>query len=494
MLTQKPYQDSSNCMISSSNYTNMSSAMSQSLSYTMSGINMSNYASQPANQVFVSSMISSNANNVPLGTSCINPTTSLTNTNPNLSSTPSSVASDNANGGAAPNSEGPCLSPAMANSNTPLSPMSATAATGNNLSGMNSPPSMNHSNMNGNLLSSRSEYVSPSGAADSSTSALLQRARADKTYRRNYTHAKPPYSYISLITMAIQHCPSRMLTLSEIYQFIMDLFPYYRQNQQRWQNSIRHSLSFNDCFLKVPRTPDKPGKGSFWTLHPDSGNMFENGCFLRRQKRFKCEKKDNTRQAKSGSTTSASSNGSLNSNKSSVENNQTNLNSTVNMNQGTMNGLINSSYGHQIDQRHLNGLNGLQDDCKIEQNSHHHHHHHHHPHSQQQHPQHHSHSHIDHMNSLYSAQSRGGLADPTVLHQNMFFPGQLKADPHYLNREHPFSIQSIIAGEAGKDNMKLYEMQCNPYSPLSPMTPVHTSGMPNDSSAYYHHPSLYHSS
>jgi len=30
------------------------------------------------------------------------------------------------------------------------------------------------------------------------------------------------------------------------------------------------------------------GKGSYWTLHPESGNMFENGCYLRRQKRFKC--------------------------------------------------------------------------------------------------------------------------------------------------------------------------------------------------------------
>uniref|UniRef100_A0A8C9DIL5 Forkhead box A2 n=1 Tax=Prolemur simus TaxID=1328070 RepID=A0A8C9DIL5_PROSS len=120
--------------------------------------------------------------------------------------------------------------------------------------------------------------------------AGLSRARDPKTYRRSYTHAKPPYSYISLITMAIQQSPNKMLTLSEIYQWIMDLFPFYRQNQQRWQNSIRHSLSFNDCFLKVPRSPDKPGKGSFWTLHPDSGNMFENGCYLRRQKRFKCEK------------------------------------------------------------------------------------------------------------------------------------------------------------------------------------------------------------
>ena len=110
-------------------------------------------------------------------------------------------------------------------------------------------------------------------------------------YRRAYTHAKPPYSYISLITMAIQSSPSKMMTLSEVYQWIMDLFPFYRANQQRWQNSIRHSLSFNDCFLKVPRSPDKPGKGSYWSLHPDAGNMFENGCYLRRQKRFKCAKK-----------------------------------------------------------------------------------------------------------------------------------------------------------------------------------------------------------
>ena len=123
------------------------------------------------------------------------------------------------------------------------------------------------------------------------------RSKELKGYRRSYTHAKPPHSYISLITMAIQNNPNKMCTLSEIYQFIMDLFPFYRQNQQRWQNSIRHSLSFNDCFCKVPRSPDKPGKGSFWTLHPDAHNMFENGCYLRRQKRFKCVKKEQLRQA-----------------------------------------------------------------------------------------------------------------------------------------------------------------------------------------------------
>ncbi|XP_042335680.1 hepatocyte nuclear factor 3-alpha isoform X2 [Sceloporus undulatus] len=129
--------------------------------------------------------------------------------------------------------------------------------------------------------------MSPMGYAPSN---LSRGSRDGKSFKRSYPHAKPPYSYISLITMAIQQAPSKMLTLSEIYQWIMDLFPYYRQNQQRWQNSIRHSLSFNDCFVKVARSPDKPGKGSYWTLHPDSGNMFENGCYLRRQKRFKCDK------------------------------------------------------------------------------------------------------------------------------------------------------------------------------------------------------------
>ncbi|XP_030622781.1 hepatocyte nuclear factor 3-gamma isoform X2 [Chanos chanos] len=124
-----------------------------------------------------------------------------------------------------------------------------------------------------------------------SPTSLNRTKEVPKPYRRSLTHAKPPYSYISLITMAIQQSGNKMLTLNEIYQWIMDLFPYYRENQQRWQNSIRHSLSFNDCFVKVARSPDKPGKGSYWAMHPNSGNMFENGCYLRRQKRFKIEDK-----------------------------------------------------------------------------------------------------------------------------------------------------------------------------------------------------------
>uniref|UniRef100_A0A452GG67 Fork-head domain-containing protein n=1 Tax=Gopherus agassizii TaxID=38772 RepID=A0A452GG67_9SAUR len=112
-------------------------------------------------------------------------------------------------------------------------------------------------------------------------------AKMPRPGRNTYSDQKPPYSYISLTAMAIQSSPEKMLPLSEIYKFIMDRFPYYRENTQRWQNSLRHNLSFNDCFIKIPRRPDQPGKGSFWALHPSCGDMFENGSFLRRRKRFK---------------------------------------------------------------------------------------------------------------------------------------------------------------------------------------------------------------
>ncbi|QLQ81309.1 hypothetical protein HG537_0F00700 [Torulaspora globosa] len=75
---------------------------------------------------------------------------------------------------------------------------------------------------------------------------------------------KPPYSYATLIGLAILQSPEGKLTLSQIYSWISSHFPYYKLKDSGWQNSIRHNLSLNEAFVKTEKSCD--GKGHFWEV------------------------------------------------------------------------------------------------------------------------------------------------------------------------------------------------------------------------------------
>ncbi|CAJ0574386.1 unnamed protein product, partial [Mesorhabditis spiculigera] len=117
-------------------------------------------------------------------------------------------------------------------------------------------------------------------------------------HRRHHTNGrgkrqeKPPFSYISLIAMAISNSPENQATLAEIYSYLQENYDFFRGDYVGWRNSIRHNLSLNDCFEKLPKEAgDRGRKGHKWRIAPTCEFMLEEGNFRRRSKGYKARKR-----------------------------------------------------------------------------------------------------------------------------------------------------------------------------------------------------------
>ncbi|KPV78075.1 uncharacterized protein RHOBADRAFT_50588 [Rhodotorula graminis WP1] len=93
---------------------------------------------------------------------------------------------------------------------------------------------------------------------------------------------KPRYSYAALIGQALFSTPDLRMALADIYVWIMSEYPYFKKDDAGWQNSIRHNLSLNQCFIKTARGPDNPGKGCLWAIKPGTEDQFVDGDFVRK--------------------------------------------------------------------------------------------------------------------------------------------------------------------------------------------------------------------
>ncbi|XP_061869198.1 forkhead box protein J1-B-like [Colius striatus] len=133
------------------------------------------------------------------------------------------------------------------------------------------------------LSHSPCQPISSSASRTQHHTMVLSPELTQDTGHRSNPSVRPPYTYASLICMAMEASQKPSISLSDIYKWIRDNFSYFRHADPSWQRSIRRNLSLNKSFIRVPQEKGEPGRGGFWMLHPEYAQRLKNiACKQRR--------------------------------------------------------------------------------------------------------------------------------------------------------------------------------------------------------------------
>ncbi|KAM6300450.1 LOW QUALITY PROTEIN: forkhead box protein J1-B-like [Aegotheles albertisi] len=123
----------------------------------------------------------------------------------------------------------------------------------------------------------------PCQPLSSSTSVREPNTLVEDLGTKSNPHAKPPYSYTTLICLVMEASEKPQVPLSAIYKWITDTFCYFQHADPSWQNFIWHNLSLKKCFIKVPREKGEWGKGGFGKLDPQYADRLKKGALIKQR-------------------------------------------------------------------------------------------------------------------------------------------------------------------------------------------------------------------
>uniref|UniRef100_A0AAG5CMT6 Forkhead box protein O n=1 Tax=Anopheles atroparvus TaxID=41427 RepID=A0AAG5CMT6_ANOAO len=114
------------------------------------------------------------------------------------------------------------------------------------------------------------QQLANTGSSNTQLQAAASSSAKKNSSRRN---AWGNLSYADLITQAISSASDSRLTLSQIYEWMVQNVPYFKDkgdsnSSAGWKNSIRHNLSLHNRFMRVQN--EGTGKSSWWMLNPDA--------------------------------------------------------------------------------------------------------------------------------------------------------------------------------------------------------------------------------